>query len=148
MKKGKKFLISMIGILIIFVLFATIWNFFVKSTNNENGEISARENVIEISMEDSVTDECTEEWEEYNNELQTAFEQASSNITEDTTHYLIKSQNGYICVFYINKNNDELLYKKTSIPIDYLSEEDIANLEKGIEVIGNETLNKMLEDFE
>ena len=67
---------------------------------------------------------------------------------EETTHFLLKSENGYIYIYYLSENNEEILYKKTTISVDYLSPEDIDDLEAGIEVVGIETLNKMLEDFE
>ena len=48
----------------------------------------------------------------------------------------------------MDENNNEYLYKKTDISTDYLSEEDINDLKVGIEVVGLEELNKMLEDFD
>ena len=141
MRINKKTLISIIGLIIAFILFGTILNFAV----NKN---SKKDKTTNISKENSVKDECTEEWEEYNKELQEAFEEASSNLGEETTHFLLKSENGYIYIYYLSENNEEILYKKTTISVDYLSPEDIDDLEAGIEVVGIETLNKMLEDFE
>ena len=93
-------------------------------------------------------DECTEEWKEYNLELQNAFENASYSLDEQNTHYMLKSDEGYISVYYLDEEGKEYLYKKTSIAVDYLSEEDIENLKKGIDVVGIEALNMILEDFE
>ena len=45
-------------------------------------------------------------------------------------------------------NDDEYLYKKTDISTEYLSQEDLDDLSGGIEVVGLEELNKILEDFE
>ena len=36
----------------------------------------------------------------------------------------------------------------TGISINYLGEDDVKNLEKGIDVYGAQDLNKLLEDFE
>jgi hypothetical protein len=61
---------------------------------------------------------------------------------------LLESVDGYIFVYYLNDENEKYLYKRTTISVDYLSQEDIDDLEVGIEVVGSEDLNKMLEDFE
>lgn len=142
MKMDRKVIISLVGLIIAFVLFAIIWKIVGNKTETKN------ENITKISLVESVTDECTEEWEEYNDELQTAFEQTSNNITDIDNQYLLKSENGYILIYYIDENNEEVLYRKTSISVDYLSENDKENLEKGIKVVGITELNKILEDFE
>lgn len=92
-----------------------------------------------------ITDECIDEWEEYVSEK---IEEASNQVIEDNTHYILKDILGYIEVYCLDENNQEYLYKKTNIPTVYLAQEDIENLKKGIEVVGAEEMNKMLEDFE
>ena len=115
---------------------------------NENTQ-----NILEISEisernEEEVTDECLDEWDDYNEYISGRVEEASNNISEKDTHYLLKDVYGYIEVYYLDENNKEYLYKKTDISTDYLSEEDIDDLQIGIEVVGIEALNKMIEDFE
>ena len=144
----KKIMISLISLAVVGSLIFLIWSLI---DNREiDSEIEVKENnnaVVNISNEE-IVDECTEEWDEYNEELQTAFEEANNNIADDETHYLLKGDNGYISVFYLDDNGEEFLYKKTNIATDYLSEEDIDELEIGIEVVGIEEVNKRLEDFE
>ena len=107
------------------------------------------QNVLEISsQEEAVTDECLDEWDDYNEYMSQRIEEASNNVTEKDTHYLLKDVYGYIEVYYLDENNKEYLYKKTDISTDYLTEEDKDDLQVGIEVVGMEELNKMLEDFE
>ena len=107
------------------------------------------QNVLEISsQEEAVTDECLDEWDDYNEYMSQRIEEASNNVTEKDTHYLLKDVYGYIEVYYLDENNKEFLYKKTDISTDYLTEEDKDDLQVGIEVVGMEELNKMLEDFE
>lgn len=145
----KKVLISLLCILIVFILFIVIWN--LKDNPVVENETNSVENLIDNSVaisEEKVTDECTNEWQEYIGEIEQRVEDASSNVGEDNTHYLLKDVNGYIFVYYLNDENEELLYKRTTISTDYLSQEDLATLKDGIEVIGIENLNKMLEDFE
>ena len=48
----------------------------------------------------------------------------------------------------MNEDDEEILYKVTDVSIKYLSDEDRAELKKGIEVVGIEKMNQLLEDFE
>lgn len=140
-------------------LIAIVLSFFLggilfKFMENDKKEISLEEigqkNIVisQNSELGEVTDDCINEWNDYNENLGKEIEEVSSNISENDTHYLIKNVNGFIEVYYLDDNNNEYLYKKTNISTDYLTEEDIQDLDVGIEVIGNEALNKMLEDFE
>ena len=148
----KKILIIATGIFLAIIIFLEIYELI----NNQNKEIALneiQENSIEISSKvigenDAVTDECLDEWEDYNRYIGEKIEEASNNLIEDDTHYLLKDVLGYIEVYYVGENNEQFLYKKTTIPTAYLSQEDIADLKVGIEVVGAEALNKMLEDFE
>ncbi len=63
-------------------------------------------------------------------------------------HYMIRESNGYISISIKNDIGECIFKGLTDIPVQYLTEEDIAKLEKGIEVVGKENLNKFLEDFE
>ena len=70
----------------------------------------------------------------------------NSGICEE--HYILRESDGYIS---INRKNDigEYIFKGlTDISVQYLPEEDLNRLEKGIEIVGKENLNKFLEDFE
>lgn len=148
MRTNKKILISIIIFVSLSLLFSVVLNMVFNKKDNENKAIGSKEREIGILSNESVTDECMQEWEDYNKELQNAFAEASSNLAEETTHFILKSENGYINIYYADENNEEFLYKKTAISVEYLSPEDIDDLETGIEVVGIETLNKMLEDFE
>ena len=118
-----------------------------KGDEEKVGENGTAENIVNIA-EEGITDACIDEWDDYDDYIQEQSKTTSSNANQDNSHYLIKDINGYIVVYYINENNEELLYKETTIPTDYLSQEDINNLQDGIEVVGIESLNKILEDFE
>lgn len=63
-------------------------------------------------------------------------------------HYIIKENNGYISVYYIDKYGDEVLKETTGIVTNYLPQTDIEKLEEGIKVNGKEELNATLEDYE
>ncbi len=145
MKLNNKIIYLILAIMIISFFIGMFVSMMKEKSENQ---IGSEKNVINIALEDGVEDECTEEWIEYNKELQAAFEQANSNIDESDTHFIIRNENGYVYVYYLDENKKEYLYKTTEISVDYLSEEDILDLEHGIEVIGNEELNKVLENFE
>ena len=148
----KKTLIWIVSIILAIAAVFTIY----RLVNNRNEELALNEieeNFIEISSEikgedDPVTDECMDEWEEYEKFVSERIEEVSNNLSEDDTHYIVKDVLGYIEVYYLDDNNEQYLYKKTTIPTAYLSQEDIEDLKVGIEVTGIEQLNKILEDFE
>ena len=144
-------------ILVISIIFAIIIGFvtyrIVNNTDKKNDEDETTKKLVEISetqeiVNEPVTDECLDEWDDYNEYMGDRVEEASNNIAEESTHYLLKDVYGHIEVYYLDEDNNEYLYKKTGISTEYLSEEDIDDLQVGIEVVGIEALNKMLEDFE
>ena len=155
---NKKILIWLM-IIAVFAIMAGFITYKIVSKNEEKAELNENtkkmveiseesENVSSNTSEDAVTDECLDEWDDYNEYMSERVEEASNNLSEKDTHYLLKDVYGYIEVYYLDENNDEFLYKKTDISTEYLSAEDIDDLQVGIEVVGIEALNKMLEDFE
>ena len=70
----------------------------------------------------------------------------NSGICEE--HYILRESDGYISISRKNDIGEYIFKGLTDISIQYLPEEDLIRLEKGIEVIGKESLNKFLEDFE
>lgn len=140
-------------IIVLAIIIGFITHKIVSKQQEEIGLNETTQNIVEISElaeqnEDAVTDECLNEWDDYNEYIGEKVEEASNNLTEQDTHYLLKDVYGYIEVYYLDENNNEYLYKKTDISTDYLSQEDKDDLKLGIEVVGIEALNKMLEDFE
>ena len=151
MKPKKIFIWAVsIGALLLFI------SGIINMTNLNKEDIALNEtteNITEISSitadsNGEVEDECLNEWKEYNEYVNKQIDTASSNLTDKDTHYILKDVLGYIEVYYLDDNNEQYLYKKTTIPTTYLSQEDIEDLKIGIEVTGIEALNKMLEDFE
>lgn len=63
-------------------------------------------------------------------------------------HFVLKEDEGKITVYKINENNEEEIYEKTEISVEYLSETDKIKISEGIRVNGIEELNQLLEDFE
>lgn len=146
---SKNYLIFTISIVLSIIVGIIVYN-IVNEEDKNIGLNETSQNLVKISEvnEDAITDECIDEWDDYNEYMSHRVEEASNNITEQDTHYLLKDIYGYIEIYYLDENNDEYLYKKTDISTDYLSQEDKEDLKVGIEVVGIEALNKMLEDFE
>lgn len=63
-------------------------------------------------------------------------------------HYVIKEDDGKVSIYHKEKDGKNSLNKITEIPVEYLPEIDKKNLEKGIDVIGIENVNAILEDLE
>lgn len=63
-------------------------------------------------------------------------------------HYVLKLDDNNINIYHLEDKDNAKLYKKTDITKDYLTSEDINNLEQGIYVYGINNLNSAIEDFE
>ena len=142
----KKFLIS---IIIIFILVIGIIVFNRTNTNSEAQKNSENlvNNEIDLSTE-YVTDECVNEWRDYSLTVQEEIKEANQNLSDENKTYIVKEEDDYIKVYYINNKNEEILYKVTDIAVQYLGKDDVKKLKQGIKVIGLQELNQLLEDFE
>lgn len=142
----KKILLS-ISLVIVFVIGI---EFFYVSKNRKNEDENITnivENQTEISSE-YVTDECLNEWGDYSSVVQEEIQNASQTLNDENRHYILRAKDDFVNVYYINEKEEEILYKVTDISTKYLGEEDIKELEVGIDVYGVQELNKLLEDFE
>jgi len=63
-------------------------------------------------------------------------------------HYLVKIVEDVLGIYSIDKDGNKTLREKTEIYSEYLPENDISRLKNGIEVIGRDNLNSLLEDYE
>ena len=63
-------------------------------------------------------------------------------------HYLITIDDENIVVYSVDDDGNRTLKEKTDIPVQYLPNEDIELLKKGITAYGQNELAKKLEDFE
>lgn len=63
-------------------------------------------------------------------------------------HYVLKEREGTIAIYSINEQGEEELKEETEIYTQYLPPDDLAQIQKGIKVYGQEELNSVLEDFE
>ena len=63
-------------------------------------------------------------------------------------HYIVKNNEGYISIYQIDNNDNEVLIEKTDIVTKYLPDIDKEKLEDGVKIIGQEELISYIEDFE
>ena len=63
-------------------------------------------------------------------------------------HFILRNDNGKVIIYKINENNEEEIYEKTEISVEYLTETDKVEIQNGIRVNGVEDLNQLIENFE
>lgn len=63
-------------------------------------------------------------------------------------HYLVGESEGIINIYKINEKGETELYETTNVSLEYLPKDEQEKLEEGIEVIGEEELNQILENLE
>ena len=142
----KKFL-YLISLIIVLVLGIIMFKLNNRNNMDKSSIGKIENNEIDLSSE-YVTDECVNEWKDYSLTVQEEIKEASQNISDESKTYIAKAEDDYIKVYYLNNNNEEILYKVTDIAIQYLGKSDVEKLKQGIEVKGMQELNKLLEDFE
>lgn len=141
----KKILFSII--ILVIIIFSIELSYVANNKKEKEEEII--QNNQEISYDnESVQDDCINEWDDYAEEMQKEIKKVSQMLVEDNNKYVVKNIDNVIKVYYIDDNNEEILYKETQIPIEYLEKEDIEKLKYGIYVEGIQELNKLMEDFE
>ena len=107
-----------------------------------------------LKLQEEIVNKTKEEVEEFfqgwtikefdENEI-IIYKEFSGNCEE---HYMIRNNDGKINIYIIDEEGNEKLYKETSISTEYLTAEDLININSGIEIYSREDLNKILEDFE
>lgn len=142
----KKILLS-IGLIILLIVGIEIFNISNnKEKKAENTNIV--QNETEISSSEYVTDDCVNEWEDYSKTVQEEIKETGQNLNDENKQYILRENDGFINVYYINEKGEEILYRVTDISTKYLGEEDVKELQEGINVVGIQKLNQLLEDFE
>lgn len=86
-------------------------------------------------------------WEiqKYSNNEIVLYKEFNSNCGQ---HFILRNADGKINIYKVNENNEEELYEKTEISVEYLTETDKIEIQNGIRVNGVEELNQLIEDFE
>ncbi len=147
MKKVGIFII--ISVCIIMALFFGILIFFKNKTN-----LSEQEDKI-TELSEIIEDDCTDEYmyEQSVADLKNNKEAGESlnsivTMSRKEEEFILRDKNGFIIIYKIDDNNNEIEYEKTNIATDYLTEADKINIKNGLKVVGKQELNKLIEDFE
>ena len=128
MKKGYIMIFLVIWVIIIFAILTFIVGRLIPSINKKEEKIiSKEENIIENNID-----------------IVTTF----SNEKNETTEYVIKEKDGYIAIYILDQDENEILKETTEIVVKYLPEIDKEKLKKGIKVNNRKELNKVIEDYE
>ena len=133
--------VSLIAVLVVGI------EIFYRSENKKNSSRNVINEEKEISSK-YVTDECIDEWEDYALTVQEEIKEVNESLNDENRHYILKEKDNYVNVYYINEDKEEILYRVTEIGTGYLAKDDVEKLREGIEVIGLQNLNQLLEDFE
>ena len=148
---NKKWYIAIIIFALILFITSVILVFVMNKTisekNTSDNLNNQTENAIDISST-YVVDDCMNEWADYAKTIEEDIKSTNSGIVDENTHFLVKDVDGYITIYYIDDSGEEILYNETEISTEYLSVTDLDDLEIGIEVVGYEELNKLIENFE
>lgn len=142
----KKILLS-IGLIILLIVGIEIFS-VSQSKENKAENTNIVQNETEISSSEYVTDDCVNEWEDYSKTVQEEIKETGQNLNDENKQYILRENDGFINVYYINEKGEEILYRVTDISTKYLGEEDVKELQEGINVVGIQELNQLLEDFE
>lgn len=142
----KKIFLS-VSLIIVLIIGIEIFNLSKDKKKEEENITNIVENETELSSQ-YVTDECLNEWKDYSSTLQEDIQEASKTLNDENRHYILRTKDNFINVYYINEKEEEILYRVTDISTKYLGEEDRKELEVGIDVYGIQELNQLLEDFE
>lgn len=122
----------------------------LKKYYNECGHV--KENDVElpnefINMTEEEIEKLYSEWrvESFSSDSVTLSQNVDSMCDD---HYALKLGESNIEIYKIQEYDDYKLLKETNISKEYLTADDIKELESGIFVYGVEMLNSALEDFE
>ena len=117
--------------------------------NNCGHLIEKKENIkeTEVNMTEEELKEQFSEWEiqKFTPTEIVMYKEVNEFCNE---HYLLKEKDGYISIYSLDENNNEKFIETTDISIEYLTEKDLENIEKGITIYTKKELNRTIEDFE
>ena len=114
-----------------------------QHTINEYKDIP--QNLVNRTQEDIKNEYTNWEIQRYSSNEIILYNEFESNCGQ---HFILRENEGKIIIYRINENDEEELYEKTEISVEYLTENDKIGIQNGIRVNGIEELNQLIEDFE
>lgn len=123
----------------------TLKRYYNECQHTINEYVDIPQNLVNGTQEDLEKEYPNWEIQKYSSNEIILYREFDSNCGQ---HFVLRNDNGNITVYKINENNEEEIYEKTEISIDYLTETDKIEIQNGIRVNGIEELNQLIEDFE
>lgn len=123
----------------------TLKRYYNECQHTINEYIDIPQDLVNGTLEDLEKEYPNWEIQKYSSNEIILYREFDSNCGQ---HFILRNDNGKITVYKINENNEEEVYEKTEISVDYLTETDKIEIQNGIRVNGIEELNQLIEDFE
>ena len=123
----------------------TLKRYYSECQHTINEYIDISQSLVNGTEEDLKEEYPNWEIRKYSTNEIVLYKEFDSNCGQ---HFVLRNDDGKITIYKINENNEEEIYEKTEISVDYLTETDKIEIQNGIRVNGLEELNQLIEDFE
>lgn len=123
----------------------TVKRYYKECEHLINEYIDIPQSLVNGTQEDLKEEYPNWEVEKYSSTQIILYKEFDSNCGQ---HFILRNDDGKITIYKINENNEEEVYEKTEISVDYLTETDKVEIQNGVRVNGLEELNQLIEDFE
>lgn len=123
----------------------TLKRYYKECNHLINEYIDVPQNLVNRTQENLKEEYPNWEVEKYSSTQIILYKELDSSCGQ---HFILRNDNDKITIYRINENNEEEVYEKTEIAVDYLTETDKVEIQNGIRVNGIEELNQLIEDFE
>lgn len=123
----------------------TLRSYYKECQHTINEYVDIPQDLVNKSKEDIIEKYPNWEIKQYSSTEIILYKEYAGQCGE---HFVLRNDNGKITVYKINEKNEETVYEKTEIAVDYLTDTDKIEIENGIRVNGKEELNQLIEDFE
>ena len=123
----------------------TLKRYYNECQHTINEYIDIPQNLVNGTREDLKKEYPNWEIQKYSSNEIILYREFDSNCGQ---HFILRNDNGKITIYKINESNEEEVYERTEISVEYLTETDKIEIQNGIRVNGIEELNQLIEDFE
>ena len=123
----------------------TLKRYYNECQHTINEYIDIPQNLVNGTREDLEKEYPNWEIQKYSSNEIILYREFDSNCGQ---HFILRNDNGKITIYKINESNEEEVYERTEISVEYLTETDKIEIQNGIRVYGIEELNQLIEDFE
>lgn len=123
----------------------TLKRYYNECQHTINEYIDIPQNLVNGTREDLKKEYPNWEIQKYSSNEIILYREFDSNCGQ---HFILRNDNGKVIIYKINENNEEEIYEKTEISVEYLTETDKVEIQNGIRVNGVEDLNQLIENFE